>query len=108
MGKTTKTVYDIVVAMVADYNRMKKMLDKGNITREQAIFFARSVAAIDNALLAVCHDEPREALDALRFDIAERHGFERATARVYYNTNYLYNKRKSDVVEMIARMLNLI
>ena len=107
MSKTAKTVYDVVVALVADYGRMKRLLEKGNITRDQAIFYAKSVAAIDNALIAVCRGEPHEVVEALREDIAERHGFERATSRAYYNTHYVYNKRKCDAVDLMAKMLNL-
>lgn len=103
-----KSVYDVVVAVVADYSRMKKMLEKGNLTREQVATFTRKVAAVDNALIAVCSGECEEACIALRGDIASRRGFENCDSKVFYETKYIYNKRKFDAVKMIARMLNLI
>ncbi len=103
-----KTVYDVVVAVVADYGRMKKMLEKGNLTREQVAAFTRKVTAIDNALLAVCDGEPEEVREALMSDIAHRKGFERGSAKEYYTVSGTYEKRKADAVRMIAKMLNLI
>jgi hypothetical protein len=52
--KLEKTVYDVVVATVADYGRMKKMLDKGSLSKNQAVEITRKLDAVDNALMTVC------------------------------------------------------
>ena len=75
MGKLNKTISGMVVAIAADYPRMKKMLEGGNVTRDQAVLFTRYVSAVDNALIAVCRGEPAEARELLRKDIAEKNGF---------------------------------
>ena len=108
MSKVPKTVYDVVVATVADYNRMRKALEKGNLTKDQVASLTRKVAAIDDALLAICDGEDRDACEALRIDIGARNGFEHSKSIVYYGTKYVYNRRKSDAVEMMARMMDLI
>lgn len=108
MARLEKTVYDVVVSVVADYSRMKKLLEKDNLTRQQAAEFTRKVSAVDNALIAVCDGETEEVRDALRSDIAHRRGFQRGAAKKYYTFGQTYEKRKSDAVRMIAKMLDLI
>lgn len=108
MGKLNKTISGMVVAIAADYPRMKKMLEGGNVTRDQAVLFTRYVSAVDNALIAVCRGEPAEARELLRKDIAEKNGFETSESKVYYGTFYMFNKRKYDAIKMIAEMNNLI
>ena len=108
MGKLNKTISGMVVAIVADYPRMKKMLESGNVSRDQAVIFTRYVASVENALTAVCDDEPAEACDLLRKDIAEKNGFEFSESKVYYGTKYIFNKRKYDAIKMIAKMNHLI
>ena len=108
MSKLPKTVYDMVVAIVSDYGRMKRMLEKGNVTREQAVLFTRYVTAVDNALVAVCEGEDPDVYELLRADIAERNGFENSHSMTYYITKYSYDRRKSDTIVLIARMLSFI
>ena len=108
MARIQKTVYDVVVATVADYPRMKKMLEKGSVTKDQAVVFARKVAAVDNALIAVCDGESGEVVEALRSDIANRKGFENAASRTVYTTKETFHRRKRKAVDLIAKMLNLI
>jgi hypothetical protein len=106
--KLEKTVYDVVVATVADYGRMKKMLDKGNLSKNQAIEITRKLDAVDNALMTVCDGEAEEAIEALRYDIAHRNGFEYATSKGFYTSRGTYDKRKSDAVVLIAKLMSLI
>ena len=108
MARIQKTVYDVVVATVADYGRMKKMLEKGNLPREQTAAFARRVAAIDNALLAVCDGESEEVRAALLRDIAYRRGYERSEAREYYPAVATLERRKREAVRMIGKMLGIV
>lgn len=106
--KLEKTVYDVVVATVADYWRMKKMLDKGSLTKAQAIEITRKLDSVDNALITVCDGEAEEAIEALRYDIAHRNGFEYATSKGYYTSRGTYDKRKSDAVVLMAKLMSLI
>ena len=108
MGKLNKTISGMVVAIAADYPRMKRMLESGNVSLDQAVIFTKYVASVDNALAAVCEEEPAEARELLRKDIAEKNGFEMSESKVYYGTFYIFNKRKYDAIKMIARMNNLI
>ena len=107
MARIQRSVYDVVVAVVSDYGRMKKLLDKGNLTREQTISFTKKVAAVDNALLVVCENESEEIMDALREDIAQKRGFSRSAAKAFYEEK-TFIKRKSEVIRQIARLMNLI
>ena len=106
--KLEKTVYDVVVATVADYGRMKKMLDKGSLTKAQAIEITRKLDSVDNALITVCDGEAEEAIEALRYDIAHRNGFEYATSKGYYTSRGTYDKRKSDAIVLMAKLMSLI
>lgn len=108
MSKLPRSVYDIVVAVVADYDRMSKLLDKGNITRAQAILYTRYITAVDDALVAVCEGEDPAVYSLLRADIAARNGFENSRSKAYYLTKYSYDRRKSDTIVLIARILNLV
>jgi hypothetical protein len=106
--KLEKTVYDVVVATVADYGRMKKMLDKGNLSKNQAVEITRKLDAVDNALMTVCDGEPEAAIEALRHDIAHRKGFENASSREFYSALCTFQRRKNESVVLIAKLLNLI
>jgi hypothetical protein len=106
--KLEKTVYDVVVATVADYGRMKKMLDKGSLTKAQAIEITRKLDSVDNALVTVCDGEAEEAIEALRYDIAHRNGFEYATSKGFYTSRCTYDKRKSDAIVLMAKLMSLI
>lgn len=106
--KIEKSVYNIVVAVAADYDRMQKRLRSGDLTREQLDSFVRKVCAIDHALTVVCDGERDEVKRALLLDIGERRGFERAVSRNYYATRRVFDKRKGQAVQLIARMLDLI
>lgn len=108
MEKIAKTVYDLVVSTVADYDRMRKMIDKGNISQTQTATFTRKLAAIDNALIAVCDKEQIAAREALRLDISQKRGFERGFARSYYTSKNTYESRKREAILLIAKMLELI
>ena len=106
--KIEKTVYDIVVAIAADYGRMQKMIGNGEISRGMLAAFARKVCAIDHALTVVCDGEREEVKQALLVDIAERRGFERSVARSFYSTKRVFDKRKGQAIALIARMMDLI
>ena len=106
--KLEKTVYDVVVAVAADYERMQKRIGSGELSREQLDSFVRKVCAIDHALAVVCEGERDEVKRALLIDIGERRGFDRAISRNYYTTRKIFGKRKGQAVNLIARMLDLI
>lgn len=106
--KIEKTVYDIVVAVAADYGRMQRLIGSGEISREMSAGFVRKVCAIDHALTVVCDGEREEVKQALLVDIAERRGFERSVARSFYSTKRVFDKRKGQAIALIARMLDLI
>ena len=108
MSKCERTVYDVVVATVADRKRMIRMLEDGEVSKAQAAAFSRKIAAIDNAMIAVCDGESTEAREALLRDIAHRKGYERGEARAFYSAEATYVRRKADAIKMIARMLELI
>ena len=107
MSRIQKTVYDVVVSVVADYGRMKKELEKGSGTREQIINFTRMIVAVDNALIVVCEGESEDVIEALRWDIANKRGFSRSSSKAYYDEK-TFLRRKSEVIRQIARMINLI
>ena len=107
MARIQRSVYDIVVAVVSDYDRMKKLLDSGNVTREQAISFAKKISAVDNALLVVCEGEDEDVMEALRCDIGSKRGFSRSVAKAYYDESAFF-RRKNEAIRQMARLLNLI
>ncbi len=107
MTRLPRSVYDIVVAVVSDYDRMKKLLDKGEVTREQAIRFTKKISAVDDALLVVCEGEDEDVMAALRRDIGDRRGFSRSLTKDYYSEK-CFTRRKSDAIRLIAHLLNLI
>jgi hypothetical protein len=108
MERLPKSVYNLVVATVADYDRMKILIEKNQISREQTATFVRKISAIDNALVAVCDGERSDVRDALRLDIAQKRGYERGFARSYYTSEPTYVRRKQDAILLIAKMLELI
>ena len=108
MQRIEKCVYDRVVAVVKDYDRMERVLKRSKASAEQRLLFQRTVSAIDNALIAVCADEAPEAREALRRDIAERAGYERSIAKKYYLSRKIFETRKRECVYMIAVMLGIL
>ena len=108
MAKIEKSVYRLVVAEVGDYERMRRKLDKGNLTKDQIIGFTRKVAAIDNALCAVCEGEGEKAKALLLSDIANDRGYYKSSAREIYVCKGTFDRRKRDAIEMIATMMGLI
>ena len=107
MTRLPRSVYDIVVAVVSDYDRMKKLLDKGEVTREQAIRFTKKISAVDDALLVVCEGEDEDVMLALRRDIGEKRGFVRSYAKAFYEER-VFENRKREAIWQMARLLNLI
>ena len=102
------SVYKVVVATVGDYDRMRRMLDKGTVEGRRAIEFSRRIDAIDNALVAVCKGECEAARLALLSDIARERGFEKSAAKQYFASVNTFKRRKRETVEMIAEMLGLV
>ena len=102
------SVYKVVVATVGDYDRMRRMVEKGAVEGRRAIEFSRRIDAIDNALIAVCKGECEAARQALLSDIALERGFERSAAKQYYATIKTFRRRKREAIEMIAEMLGLV
>lgn len=108
MPKVDKHVYDIVVATVADYRRMKSIIEKNKAPREQVALFAKNVTAIDNAMAVVCKGERQELKDNLLHDIAERRGYERSLSRSFFATHKSFDRRKNEAITLIAEFLWLI
>ena len=106
--KLEKSVYDVVVATVADYERMNRMVAQGGLPPDQIAVFVRRISAIDHALTVVCDREREEVKRALLRDIAERRGYERSISRELFGSRKLFYKRKGQAVHFIARMLDLI
>jgi hypothetical protein len=103
-----KSAYAVVVAMVADYSRMKRTVESGSGTREKVAEFTRRIAAIDNALTVICDGEREEVKRALIIDIGERRGFERAVSREFYNSRNTFEKRKHEAVALIAQFMLIV
>lgn len=106
--KIEKSVYRVVVAEVGDYERMKRKIESGNLTRDQIISFTRKITAIENALCAVCEGECERAKSALISDIANERGYQKASAKQYYGSRGTFDRRKNEAIEMIAAMLGLV
>jgi hypothetical protein len=102
------SVYRVVVATAADYNRMKRAIDSHSLGKDQALELSRKVNAIDNALLAVCEGECDAARSALLSDIARMRGFKNSAGKAYYASRATYTRRKREAVRMIAIMLGLV
>lgn len=98
----------MVVATVADYERMKKIVEKNNTSPERLMSISKKIAAIDNAIIAVCDGEDIEAGRALMRDIAYRRGYSRSEAKKYYPASATFERRKHDLVSMIGKMLGVI
>ncbi len=103
-----KTAYDVVVATVADYERMRKLVEGNSISIDKVGNLTRKLAAIEDAMLAVCDGEEPEAARALMRDIAYRRGYERSEAKKYYPAVATFERRKRDLINMIAKMLGII
>ena len=103
-----ESVYKLVVAEVGDYERKKQALEKGGLSREQAIEYDRKVTVIDTALQSACAGETRAAQRALLSDIAAVRGYHHGAAAAYYPSKKTYIKRKGQAVTTIAKLLELI
>jgi hypothetical protein len=102
------SVYDLVVATAADYRRMKRLMNEGNITLEQAVVFARRIAAVEHALIVACKGDGERVREAMLTDIAERRGFERSVSKKYYPARATFVRRKEHAVCLIAELLGLL
>lgn len=102
------SVYKVVVATVGDYDRMRRMLEKGTVEGKKALEFARRIDAIDNALVAVCKGECEAVRVALLYDIARERGFDKSAAKQYFTSINTFKRRKREAIEMIAEMLGLV
>lgn len=103
-----ESVYKLVVAEIADYERKKKALEKGDLSREQMIEYSRKVTLIDTAIQSVCFGEGRKAQCALIADIATMRGYEHGAASEFYTTKGTYMRRKREAVTLISKLLGLI
>lgn len=102
------SVYKVVVATVGDYDRMRRLIEKGDIEGRRAIDFLRRIDAIDNALIAVCKGECDAARLALLSDIAKERGFEKSASKQYFTSINTFKRRKRETIVMIAEMLGLV
>lgn len=103
-----RSAYDVIVATVADYERMKKALETANLSKEQYLAMTKRVDAIENAICMVCAGEPHAAGRALLRDIANRRGFESCEAKRYYTAKSTFDRRKNDAIRTIGKMLGIV
>ncbi len=109
MGKKIeKSVYKVVVATVGDYDRMKRKVESGNLTRDQLIDFTRRISAIDHAICAVCEGECDRVKEALLSDIAQSRGYGNSASKVFYGSSATFKRRKSEAISTIASMMGLV
>lgn len=106
--KLEKSVYDLVVATVADYDRMARRIAEGGLPPDQVAAFVRKISAVDHALSVVCEREREEVKRALQRDIAERRGYERSVSRDLFGSKKAFDRRKAQAIYLIARMTDLI
>lgn len=106
--RVEESVYQVVVATVGDYERMRRLLKSDTLSRTQIDELGRKVNAIDNALIAVCSGECEGVREALLSDIAEKRGFEKCRSKEYYGTAKTFFKRKRDAICLIAEMMGLV
>ena len=105
------SVYKLVVAEFADYDRKRRFLSvigERRAENELVRMYMEHVIAIDAALLSVCRGEGGDAREALRTDIAEGRGFNTSAAKKYYTSRELFVRRKSAAIYEVARALELI
>ena len=103
-----ESVYRLVVAEVGDYDRKKKALEKGGLSREKMVEYGRKVAVIDTAMESVCLNECPEAKRALMADISSMRGYKNGEAREFYTTKGTYIRRKRQALTIIAKLLELM
>lgn len=103
-----ESVYKLVVAEVGDYERKKKEIEAGGLSRDQMIEYGRKVAVIDTALQSACVGECPRAKSALMADIAAMRGYDHGAAREFYTTKGTYMRRKREAITIIAKLLGLM
>lgn len=103
-----RSAYDVIVATVSDYERMKKALDTAELSKEQYLAMTKRVNAIENAICAVCAGEPHAAGQALLRDIANHRGFDRSESKKYYTAKSTFDRRKNDAIRTIGKMLGIV
>lgn len=109
MGKKMETsVYKVVVAVVGDYDRMKRRVESENLPKDQLVDFTRKLSAIDHAMCAVCDGECECLKEALISDIAQSRGYVNSASKVFFGSPATFKRRKSDAISMIAAMMGLI
>lgn len=106
--KLDKSAYAVVVAMVSDYARMKRIVERDSASHDQVAELTRRISAIDNALTVICEGEREEVKHALLVDIGERRGFERAVSREFYTSRNTFEKRKHEAVALIAQFMLIV
>ena len=109
--KIPDSVYKLVVAEFADYDRKRRFLStvgERKANNDLVRVYLDRVIAIDAALLAVCRGESAEAREALRYDIAEGRGFNTSAAKKFYTSRELFIRRKSAAIYEVARSLEFI
>ena len=103
-----RSAYEAIVATVADYERMKKALEAANLSKEQYLAMTKRVNAVDDAICLVCEGEPYAAGQALLRDIANHRGFDRSESKRYYTTRCIFDRRKSNAILTIGKMLGIV
>ena len=109
--KIPDSVYQIVLAEFADYDRKKALLNlygENMLSKEQRIAFFRVTNIIDEVIDDVCAGEDRAAKQALKRDISEGRGFDRSYAKVFYPAKETFKRRKRNIIKGVAHRLGLL
>lgn len=105
------SVYKLVVAEFADYDRKRRFLatvGERRAANDLVKVYVDHVVAIDAALMSTCRGEDQAAREALRYDIAEGRGFNTSAAKKFYTSRELFIRRKSAAIYEVARSLEFI
>ena len=105
-GRISKSAYEVVVALCADYPRRKRIVEcrfRTRTTDEEVENFKKTNTIIDNALLSV--DEGLR--EYLLMDIGNGNGYERSMASPLISRNSYY-RQKNLAIEKMAKGFHLI
>ena len=99
-----REVYNVVVALCADYERRKKEIAKGKIDSVHLEYYKVLNDAIDRALEQAVDSDIREQM---LIDISNRTGHRKSKCCLYMHGN-TFKAQKSETVYHIAKNLQLI
>lgn len=96
------TAVGVCVAVIADYERRKREIERGDISEQLLLSYKRYNEIVDNALLCVEEDMRRELMS----DIETGRGY--SHSMIGHNCNRkAYYSRKRQVIYFVAKGLGL-